>query len=296
MIQVATFDILPTDAIFPTFFPSLPEDDPFNDKFDRLQIGSRYLVMNMGTMLVILAFYVALYMLYPCLVFLKNDAKCAAKLRPKIHKMIFWNHSILFIQEGFLDILIAGAVNLFFLHQGTLEWNSYSLIFTNLLAIFLVSCCGLLFILIVGYLLPNFDQLKSKRIKRRFYPAYEMLNLKNGRWTFLWPVFFIARRVLFVVGVCALVNYASMQLIMFIMPTLAVMMLLALVKPLEDNAANKIETYNSFMILMMTYCLMCFTPLALDEIARYTMGYVMVFLTTKNIVVNIYVVSRAPVR
>ena len=106
----------------------------------------------------------------------------------------------------------------------------------------------------------------------------------------------MGRRVLFVVGVCALVKYTSIQLILFMLPTVAVMMLLALVKPLESPSANKMELYNSFMILLMTYCLMCFTPFALDAMARYTMGYVMVALTVKNIVVNIYVVSQKPVR
>jgi len=36
MINVATFDILPTDDIFLEFFPNLPEDDPYTEKFDRL--------------------------------------------------------------------------------------------------------------------------------------------------------------------------------------------------------------------------------------------------------------------
>jgi len=116
MISVATFDILPTDDIFPTFFPSLPEDDAFSEKFDRLQIGSRYLVMNMGTMLMIFCFYLSLYFVYPCVKFCRNDAKCASKLTKKLKGMIFWNHSILFLQEGLFDILLAGAVNLFFLH------------------------------------------------------------------------------------------------------------------------------------------------------------------------------------
>ncbi len=75
------------------------------------------------------------------------------------------------------------------------------------------------------------------------------------------------------------------------LPTLACMVVLASIRPLEDLPANKLETYNSFMILLMTYCLMCFTPLALDPEARYTMGFVLVFLSAKNIAVNIYLVS-----
>ena len=42
------------------------------------------------------------------------------------------------------------------------------------------------------------------------------------------------------------------------------MMVLAHYKPLQNMQSNKLETYNSFVILTMIYCLMCFTQLALD--------------------------------
>ena len=210
--------------------------------------------------------------------------------------MLFWNHTILFVQEGFLDILLAGTVNLYFINEGTLKWDSGSLVVTNLLSMFLVASCGLLFLVMVVYLWPRFDKLKSKSIKRKFHPIYEMLNLRHGSLTFLWPVFFIVRRVLFVVAVCLLVKYTSLQIILFLYPTIAVMVILCTVKPLEDEPTNRMEIYNSVMILCMTYCLMCFTPFALDARARYTMGYVLVLLTCKNIFVNIYFVARNPMR
>ena len=84
MISVATFEILPTDDIFPMFFPDLPEDSPFTNKFDSLNIGSRYLVMNLGTMFVILSGYLILYLLYPIFRFLRNDTKCGAKMHRKL--------------------------------------------------------------------------------------------------------------------------------------------------------------------------------------------------------------------
>ena len=37
MITIASFDILPTDDIFPLFFPSLPPiDSPYDELFERL--------------------------------------------------------------------------------------------------------------------------------------------------------------------------------------------------------------------------------------------------------------------
>jgi len=157
MISVATFDILPTDDVYPYLFPDLPENDAFNDKFDRLQIGSRYLVMNMGTLLLVFTFYVALFIVYPCCNKLGGVLQCARNNATKIRAMLFWSHPIVFIQESYLDILLAGSVNLYFIQGGELKWDNWSLVFTNLLTVTLVSGCGILFLFVLLYLWPRFD-------------------------------------------------------------------------------------------------------------------------------------------
>ena len=66
MITVATFDILPTDDWFPLVLTKLPEEDAYTDKFDRMDYGSLFTVMNMGTLFIIFLYYVLLYTIYPC--------------------------------------------------------------------------------------------------------------------------------------------------------------------------------------------------------------------------------------
>ena len=112
----------------------------------------------------------------------------------------------------------------------------------------------------------------------------------------LWPVFFMLRRIIFVLGVCGLIEYAVVQIMFYVVPTLFVLFIIGLVKPLESRAANRMEMYNTFTILTMSYCLMCFTQLALDPEARYTMGYILVGLTIKNLLVNISFVMKDPLR
>ena len=97
MITVATFDILPTDDFYPYFFPSLPERDAFSDKFDRLEYGSYYIIMNMGTMLLVFFWYLLMFMIYPVADFLKNDANWARRVYNKLRPILIWNGSILFI-------------------------------------------------------------------------------------------------------------------------------------------------------------------------------------------------------
>ena len=229
MISVATFDLLPTDLILPELFTNLPEDDPFTDKFDRLGIGSRFLVMNMGTMLLIFMFYIILYFIYPCVRFFRHDIKCCKKTAKKLKPMLFWNHSILFLLEGYLDILIAAFINLVFLRNGEFDWSSWSVVVTNFLCIFLLLCCAFLFIFTTVYLWPRFGKLNKSKFKDRFLPIYEMINLRHGKWTMLWPVFFMLRRILFVVAICFLIEYAVIQILFFLVPTLFVLVIIALV-------------------------------------------------------------------
>ena len=47
MILISTYEFLPTQDIFPLFM-DLPERDPFNEKFDRLDYGSFYSTMILG--------------------------------------------------------------------------------------------------------------------------------------------------------------------------------------------------------------------------------------------------------
>lgn len=91
MISIATFDFLPTDDIFPSVFRELPEleipyfkSDEAYERFDRMELGSRFLVMNMGTMLIIFCVYLVLYLVYPCFYFIRNDSKCGGNAQRKL--------------------------------------------------------------------------------------------------------------------------------------------------------------------------------------------------------------------
>ena len=97
MITVATFDILPTDDMFPLVLSEFPDEDAYTDKFDRLNYGSIFCVMNMGTMLIIFLVYMSLYTFYAILSLLGLVFKKARKMKKKLAKSLFWNHAIVFL-------------------------------------------------------------------------------------------------------------------------------------------------------------------------------------------------------
>ena len=184
--------------------------------------------------------------------------------------ILFWNHAIVFLQEGFIEILIGAFVNFDYISKqegGT--WGNLSLVFNNVVTIFLTIAMGVLILFIAIYLWPRIGKLKKKKYKEKFGSAYEMITTKKNPKAMLFPLIFFARRILLVVTVCAMIDYPVFQIFFFMIPTIAQMINLGQIEPMLHQSDNRVEIYNSFSILLLTYCLLCFTQFIPDAATRY---------------------------
>lgn len=205
---MATFDILPTDDIFPLFFTQLPEQDAFSDKFDRLGYGSMFILMNLGTMLLVFIYYSILYMIYPCARLAKPYFDRAYKLEQSLKGMLFWNHAIVFLQEGLIEILLSGTVNMIFIARAKNAWSNWNLVFSNLTSIVLLTASvSLMFVTL--FLWPKRSELKQKKYRKRVGSIYGMVDVTRNKWTMIFPVLFFVRRIAFAVAVVFLVEYPT---------------------------------------------------------------------------------------
>ena len=66
---------------------------------------------------------------------------------------------------------------------------------------------------------------------------------------------------------------------MYIFPTLLVMIHIGMVEPYPTPIENRLEIYNNYSVLWLSYCLFCYTDYVPDPQARYTIGFLMIFLT-----------------
>lgn len=130
------------------------------------------------------------------------------------------------------------------------------------------------------YLCPKYKKLESPRLINRFGAIYDMIDLEHRQISaLLWCLFFFARRIIFSLGVIFLTKSPYFQIVMFIVPTSMVIIMVGLAKPLPTPFENKLELYNNFSILVVSYCLLCFTEFVPDPMARYNIGYAMILLT-----------------
>lgn len=120
-----------------------------------------------------------------------------------------------------------------------------------------------------------------------------MINLDGNDSAILWPIVFCIRRALFALAVVFITD-PVVQLMAFVYPTVAVVILLGFTKPLESSFANNIEMFDSLTALLLSYCLFCFTDLVPDAIVRYNIGFIMIIIAFSNLCTNIFFIFREP--
>ena len=74
----------------------------------------------------------------------------------------------------------------------------------------------------------------------KYGAIYDMIDLRHRRASaLLWSIFFLGRRITFAIGVIFLIDYPVFQIQLFIIPTLAVLIMVGIAEPLETPFENK---------------------------------------------------------
>ena len=202
LVNVATFDILPIEAIWWLF--DFPELGAYNPSFGDSGYEYIFLIENMGTCF----FMVQLY-LSGCLITLLlgilikvcsiNKAKTTQK---KMKDRLFWGTAIRFIFESYLELVICVTIGL-----KNIAWSqenfsiSYCTVFTVVFAAIVLIMP--LFTSIFYYC--KIDKVDDDQFTKNYGTLYNGLELdssKHKRKTALiFPFLFILRRLAFILTV-----------------------------------------------------------------------------------------------
>ena len=174
MIEVATWDPLPIDAIW--FIWSLPAKDPWSDSFDSIGYSFVYPVENFGIGTLMIHFV----MLCALIVWILPQLECASPIfkHPKFiqyeHKL-FFNGILLLFFEGYTQFSISICISLV-----NLDWDptqGFSVFYCNILTVtFAVILVALIIFIPVFYTL-NIDRLHEDSFRERCGALYEGLKL-----------------------------------------------------------------------------------------------------------------------
>lgn len=110
LMNFVTFDIL--EFLTPTIQDALNLYDTVevDDNFANLGYGSNYFILNMGTLFLVMVYFVLLLIFYAATVNVTNPR--FVKIRAKLTTGLIWNNVICFLTESFMVLALCTTMNL----------------------------------------------------------------------------------------------------------------------------------------------------------------------------------------
>ena len=194
IMQIAAFDVYDFADIIHDGM-DIPPTEPFAPSFEAVGFESEYLLVNMGSLMVpwlVIALLMALAFLIN-----KCNCECTQKLQRSIAKFLFWGPIITLINESYMIVITCLLINLqsvSFATPGLAVMSSLCIafigIYTILPAIFIFRIC------------LNRNKLHEHTWKNTYGNYYKELRLPASKSIFMYPSFFLVRRLLVGVAVC----------------------------------------------------------------------------------------------
>ena len=157
MIQLATFDLIPTSSIDEEVF-YWPESDPFSVSFEMAGTETVFLLANIGFAIYMIYYHVFIAVVHACLHPLRKSSRIFSKLHTKISNYLYWDGFHRFYMELFSDLTFLSILNL-----STADWNTpfLSVKISNYLSIVtLIIITGVLLVYIVSFVrLPRENRI-----------------------------------------------------------------------------------------------------------------------------------------
>ena len=148
MINLATFDIIPTDALDDAIY-YWPEADPFTVNFEIAGVESTLLLANIVFAIYLIYIHILAMTIHLCIHKLTRVATCIDNLHAKLSSYLYWVGLNRLYMELFFDVTFLSILNLH-----TVDWSTQfkSVMASNVVALMsLTIVCGVLTLYIVGY-------------------------------------------------------------------------------------------------------------------------------------------------
>ena len=140
---------------------------------------------------------------------------------------------------------------------------------------------------IIHFYLKNFENLEDEKFEEKYGAVYEGLKPDHKSWI-VYPVYFIVRRVLFMIISLLLYNFVMFQIILLILLTLCSACYILHIRPFEEELVNNLEVMNETFTLMLLSVMFCFTDLIDDVELQYTIGYIFIIYMCLCIMTHLF--------
>ena len=123
MMEIAAFDIVPTDEPFTWFFGTEPPD-ALNEQFDEVGFGTTLFWFNLGSLtFAIISFP---FMATLAKIFKRSGVKSVIRKGVEWERGLYWSSQILILNGSYVVLCVVTSVNII-----SLEWPSYGYYINN---------------------------------------------------------------------------------------------------------------------------------------------------------------------
>ena len=146
--------------------------DPININFEAVGFESMYVLINLGSMLI-------LFILFPTLALIEILARVipnenSKKLSEYLRKKLYWNSSIRLFKESYAIALMCALINMKAFTLVTLGE-----VFSVILSVLIIFLAIVVPIVLTVKIHTNFSQLTHKRILGTFGASYDHMKLQE---------------------------------------------------------------------------------------------------------------------
>ena len=287
--QIAAFEIYDFgDHILALL--NIPATEPFSDNFEELGFESKYMLNNLGTMLIF-------YLLYPILMLVNlilekfcTCARCCKKAQKRLEQLIYFKLLITVVFESYAIV----ALSCFVGHQ-ILEYSSTGLTIQSVSCITFTVFILLMPMLMFRHVAHNFAKLQDYNMVKQVGTLYDELDIRKGVKIFYQPIFFLLRRLILVITIVHLANVLVGQIILIWVQSMISVAILSYIRAFQNKQRHRMEIFNEIILVLTLYTIMCFSDWLGDVELKMKIGYMACAFVGFHFLLNLVLIIKTTV-
>ena len=219
VVNVVTFDIIPTDLFFPFFFGD-HEGESFNLQFQSTGYESAYLIENMGTLWLISHVFGLLFFMMGGMYYVRRISDRGQIWYSRLTRTLMWNPILLFLLEGYLELSVCSSAQIALrLCRSVSAEDKYSfcpntqdeefseetlsyMSFNDFYGIIYFAFAAMFPFLLAIFYQKNLEKLDMKYFKKTYGAGYDGVKQTTRNFSKIFkPTVFLMRRLLFAISV-----------------------------------------------------------------------------------------------
>ena len=230
----------------------------------------------------------ALVGVHICFLVFAKMCERADRVKSKIGKYLYWNGSIRFFMEAYLDFAMFSLLNI-----KTIDWGDDFIITvaSNYISIILLTSTLVIPVIMCFFWAWSYKRWNKEEFIDKYGSLLEGTNMEfeERQWiVMLIPLAYFLRRLALAITCVFFIDLFWGQIALQFATSIAMIILLQYARPLESNFATNLETFNELITLNLLYMILTFSDWVPDEALRSECGKVFIAFVCLYCVVHIY--------